>query len=77
MGERECSIVVTALECDDDELALCLKSADDEFEEEEEKCREQHPDLGGEYTECRTDARETRDIVRSGCYETHCERKAE
>jgi hypothetical protein len=61
-----------SLKCDDDELAKCLKGADDEFEECEDQCKNDFPNGGGKYNDCRNDCRDTRDLTRQGCYTTWC-----
>ncbi|TIL24864.1 hypothetical protein [Mesorhizobium sp.] len=68
----EGSTVPASLVCDDEQLAICLNGGDEEFDECEQKCKDDHPNGGGAYNDCRNDCRDTRDIVRQGCYSEHC-----
>jgi hypothetical protein len=59
-------------DCDNDGLAECLNTADNEFYDCEKDCQAQYPDDPVGYHECRDQCREVHDGVRQECYKQYC-----
>lgn len=63
-----------SIHCDDEQLAICLTDADNEFYDCEKTCADQYlPDDPAGYNDCRNDCRDTLANTREGCYITYCD----
>jgi len=60
------------LDCDDDQLAICLDGVASEFNECEADCSASYPDDNPGYQTCRNECRDTEAIGHEGCYDTWC-----